>query len=118
MTVRFHHGVIPNDPRKARLYFRIFATPSAVSPASVDYSAFPNIGMLGNDRYGDCVEAANGHLVEQQTYIGQGSEVSVTTAQVLAEYSKITGFNPNDPNSDQGTIIQDGLNDLRKDGLN
>ena len=115
--VEFHHGVKPNDPSKARLYFRMFRKAGAVAPASVDYSDFPTIGMLGNDKYGDCVEAANGHIVEQQTAIGQGTEVPVTEAEALAEYSRITGFNPNDPNTDQGTMIQDGLNDLRKNGL-
>lgn len=116
--VEFHPGVKPNDPGKARLYFRMFRQDGAVAPSSVDYITMPYIGMLGNDRYGDCVEAANGHVVEQQTYFGQGTEVEVTTQQVLDSYSRITGFNPNDPNTDQGTMIQDGLNDLRKTGLN
>jgi len=115
--VTFHPGLKPNDPAKARLYFRMFRAPGAVAPASVDYSSIPSIGMLGNDQYGDCVEAASGHVVEQQTFIGQGTELQVTTAEALAAYSRITGFNPSDPNSDQGTILQDGLNDLRKVGF-
>lgn len=115
--VQFHHGVKKNDPRKPRLYFRMFTKAGITPPASVDFTGMPNIGMLGNDQYGDCVEAANGHIVEEQTFKGQGTEVGVTTAQALAEYSKITGFNPNDPNTDQGTMIQDGLNDLKKNGL-
>jgi hypothetical protein len=73
--------------------------------------------MLGNDQYGDCVFAANGHTVEQQTALGQGKEVAVTTAQVLAEYSKVTGFNPADPNTDNGAEVQQGLSDLRTAGL-
>ena len=117
MSVQFHHGVVKNDPNKARLYFRMFRQAGATPPVSVDYSSFPNIGMLGNDQYGDCVEAANGHVVEQQTFVGQGSEVTVSTQQVLDSYSAITGFNPNDPNSDQGTMIQDGLDWLRKTGF-
>src|ERR1700747_3067703 len=114
----FRPGVLPNNPAKARLYFRMFRKAGATPPASVDYSHIPSIGMCGNDQYGDCVEAANAHLVEKQTHLGQGTEVVVSTAQALAEYSKITGFNPNDPNTDQGTVIQDGLDDMRKSGLN
>src|SRR6185437_645652 len=95
-------GLKPNDPARERLHLgpeHLKATP----PASVDfYNAIGGGGMLGNDQYGDCVFAANGHTVEQQTALGQGKEVTVTTAQALAEYSKVTGFNPNDPNTDNG----------------
>lgn len=116
--ITFTPGVVKNDPAKARLYFRMFRVAGAVPPVSVDFTKFPSIGMLGNDNAGDCVEAANGHIVEQQTSIGQGTEVPVTTAQAIAEYTKLTGYNPNDPNTDQGTMIQDGLNDMVKAGLN
>lgn len=111
-------GRIPNDPSKPRLHMRP-ETFKATPPASVNfYSSIGGGGMLGNDQYGDCVFAANGHIVEQQTALGQGKEVTVTTAQALAEYSKVTGFNPDDPSTDNGAMIQDGLNDLRKSGLN
>lgn len=121
--VTFRPGVKPNDPRKARLYFRMFAKAGAAAPASVDYySQVTNIGMLGNDNWGDCVEAGNGHITEQQTQVGQGTEVAVTEAEALASYSAITGFDPNagppgNNPTDQGTMIQDGLNWLRKTGF-
>jgi hypothetical protein len=116
--VQFHGGRKPNNPNRPRLYLKSFLKAGATPPASVDFTKLPNIGMLGNDQYGDCVFAANGHIVEQQTYEGQGTEVTVSTAQALAEYSKVTGFNPNDPNTDQGAEVQQGLDDLRKSGLN
>ena len=59
-------------------------------------------GMLGNDLYGDCVEADDGHYLMLRT-ANAGTIVAPTTAQVLALYSAETGFNPNDPSSDQGT---------------
>lgn len=121
--VIFRPGVKPNDPRRARLYFSTFRKPGVTAPASVDYySQLQNIGMLGNDNWGDCVEAENGHIVEQQTQVGQGTEVVVTEAQALAMYSAITGFDPNagppgqNP-TDNGTEIQAGLNYLRKTGV-
>lgn len=108
-------GRLPNDPSKRRLYLHHLP---AVPPASVNfYSSIAGGGMLGNDQYGDCVFAANGHMVEQQTAVGSGSEVAVSTADVLAEYSRVTGFNPNDPSTDNGAQVQDGLNDLRKNGV-
>lgn len=111
-------GRKPNDPSRPRLRLGpevLKVTP----PASVNfYSSIGGGGMLGNDVYGDCVFAANGHIVEQQTALGQAKEVTVTTAQVLAEYSKVTGFDPNDPSTDNGAEVQQGLDDLRKAGLN
>jgi hypothetical protein len=114
VSIQFRGGRLPNDPAKPRLRMTLTATP----PASVNYySSIGGGGMLGNDQYGDCVFAANGHLVEQQSKVGSGKEIPVMTAQALAEYSKVTGFNPNDPSTDQGAMVQDGLNDLRKNGL-
>lgn len=59
-------------------------------------------GVLGNDQYGDCVEADDGHYLMLRT-ANAGSIVIPTEDQILALYSAETGFNPNDPNSDQGT---------------
>jgi hypothetical protein len=61
-----------------------------------------NWGALGNDQYGDCVEADEGHYLMLRT-ANASSIVVPTTEQVLALYSAETGFNPNDPNTDQGT---------------
>jgi hypothetical protein len=115
--LNFHPGVKPNDPSKARLYFRMFAKAGVTPPPTVDYSGFSPVGMLGNDRVGDCVYAADGHIVEQVTFYGQGSEYVVSTEQALAAYSQQTGYNPADPNSDQGDTVQNGLDFARKQGF-
>lgn len=117
MSLTFTPGVLPNNPHKARLYFKMFAKAGATPPATVDYSGFAPVGMLGNDTAGDCVEAGSGHLVEQFTFYGQGSEYVVSTQQAIAMYSTITGYNPADPNTDQGTVLQDGLDYMRKTGI-
>lgn len=123
MAIVFKPGVKPNDPHKPRLYFSAFRRAGVTAPTSVDYySQLPNIGMLGNDNWGDCVEAASGHIAEQQTFLGQGTEYAVSTSDALAAYTRITGFNPNagppgNNPTDQGTMIQDGLSDLRKTGF-
>ena len=117
MAVQFHPGLQPNDPRKARLYARMFLKAGVTPPATVDYSGFTPIGMLGNDSVGDCVEAGAGHVFEQQTFYGQGSEYAVSTQQAISMYSQVTGYNPADPNTDQGTVLQDGLDYMRKTGI-
>lgn len=61
--------------------------------------------MLGNDNYGDCVWAGAGH--ETMLWNKEASRtINFTDKSVLSDYSKVTGFNPNDPNTDQGTDMQ------------
>ena len=116
-------GRLPEDPSKPRLTLAPHLRAAAPVPVSVDwYSRVQAWGVLGNQDWGDCVFAGNGHIIEQQTALGEGLETIVTDAEALAEYSAVTGFNPNagPPGSnptDQGALIQDGLADLRKNGL-
>lgn len=73
-------------------------------------------GMLGNDNYGDCVLAGGDHetmLFNKEA----GKEVIFTEQNALADYSAITGFNPNDPNTDQGTDMQVAAAYRQKTGL-
>jgi hypothetical protein len=60
-------------------------------------------GMLANDRLGDCVIAMMLHSIED-FHLDAGTPVpAFTDADAINIYSAITGYNPNDPNSDQGT---------------
>lgn len=73
-------------------------------------------GMLGNDDYGDCVWAGAGH--ETMLYNAEsGTSVVPTTQEVLSDYSKVTGFNPKDPNTDQGTDMTVAASYRRKTGV-
>lgn len=60
--------------------------------------------MLGNDRYGDCVWAGIAHEVMGFNKLA-GHPVTFTNGSVLSDYSAVTGFNANDPNTDQGTDV-------------
>jgi hypothetical protein len=86
-------------------------------PARVDYfSGVDAWGMLGNDQYGDCVEAGICHIVEQDSDYATGTEQVLGDADALGLYAAITGFNPDDPNTDQGTYTQDAYMFWRKVG--
>lgn len=63
------------------------------------------LGMLGNDKYGDCVWAGAAH--ETMLWNKQaGMLIPMNETAVLSDYAACTGFNPKDPNSDQGTDMQ------------
>jgi hypothetical protein len=73
-------------------------------------------GMLGNDQYGDCVWAGAAHETMLQNHVA-GHPVNFTTAGVLGDYAACTGFNPDDPNSDQGTDVRMALGYRRSTGI-
>jgi hypothetical protein len=73
-------------------------------------------GMLGNDQYGDCVWAGAAHesmLLNAEV----AKDVEFTDKSVLGDYSKVTGFNPKEPNSDQGTDMKTAASYRRKTGV-
>lgn len=73
-------------------------------------------GMLGNDTVGNCAEAGILHLVQAQS-ANAGIPLHSTTGQAVALYSAVTGYNPSDPSTDQGTALTDLLTYIQKNGL-
>ena len=73
-------------------------------------------GCLGNDSVGNCAEAGILHLVQGQS-ANTGNPLHSTAEQAIALYSAVTGYNPNDPSTDQGTALTDLLAHVKKNGL-
>lgn len=62
-------------------------------------------GMLGNDECGDCVFAGAAH--ETMLWARQGGGAARFDADaVVGDYSAVTGYDPRDPDTDQGTDMQ------------
>jgi len=60
--------------------------------------------MLGNDAVGNCVIAKTLHqIMGWFADAHAGSPVTFTAQQAIDLYSAVTGYNPNDPTTDQGT---------------
>lgn len=75
-----------------------------------------NWQMLGNDTVGDCVIAGAGH--ETMAWNNEAKKtITFTDKSILSDYSAITGYNPNDPNSDQGTDMQVAASYRKKTGV-
>jgi hypothetical protein len=117
----FRGGKLPAQPARPHLdlapvleeHLALQAPPASMEFAD-SHIAFD---MLGNDTVGDCTCACVGHMINQLTWYGSGTEVSPTTAQTIAFYSAISGYNPADPSTDQGAYLQDVLAYWRKVGL-
>jgi len=79
-------------------------------------NSISDYGMLGNDNYGDCVFAGAAHETmlwrkEAKLYY------HFDQRSVLSDYSALTGFDPNDPNTDQGTDMQQAAEYRRTVGI-
>lgn len=114
---RFRLGKQRATPARPKLRFATLAGSLAAPPATLDfYTEVSDWPMYLNDRYGDCVWAGFGHQIEQITRYGQGHTIEITDQDVETGYES-TGFRPDDPNTDQGTNVEDGLSYWRKTGL-
>jgi hypothetical protein len=97
-------------------YLKLSSLPTPPSKAGHHALVIDWEGMLGNDRYGDCVFAGAAHETILWGKEG-GLNTTFTDKAVLSDYSAVTGFNPNDPNTDQGTDMQVAASYRRKTGV-
>lgn len=103
-----------------RLMFADHLRPSYTGyvPDNIDYSGMvDNWPMYLNDQLGDCTAADAGHGLELWTRYGQGKALTVSDNDIVSFYSGSTGYNPNNPTSDQGGNMQDVCNYFLKTGL-
>lgn len=106
-----------DDPRTLRLARYLLPSDLPPAPVHLDYtSAVPEWPMYGNDRLGDCFWAMIGHMIQAET-AAAGSLVTISEDAVLGGYSGCTGWRPSDPSTDQGTVMLDGLNWWRRQGV-
>jgi hypothetical protein len=73
-------------------------------------------GPMGNLDVGDCTCAGAGHLIQMWT-ANQGRENILPDADILAIYSKLSGYTPSDPNSDVGLNLLDVLKFWQQTGI-
>jgi hypothetical protein len=78
---------------------------------------YGNWGMLGNDDYGDCVFAGAAHETMLWNKLRGGVDVPMATQTTLQDYSDVTGFDPADPGSDNGTDMLEALSYRRSTGV-
>jgi len=72
--------------------------------------------MLGNDAAGDCTIAAFAHAV--MCWAANNGRVFLPTAdQAIAEYSRLSGYDPAKPETDTGLVELDVLKEARTNGL-
>jgi hypothetical protein len=119
--VSYRLGKKPARPGAVRLRFASYVAPAALPalPATFGHDAVIGArdwGMLGNDRYGDCVFAGAAHetmLLAREA----GQVVTFSAVGVLGDYAAVTGFDPSVPATDQGTDVQEAAAYRRTTGV-
>ena len=106
------YGWIPKKADHELLYLSDYVATGDVvvptPPSTVDWTErvpASALNILGNDGAGDCVEAGTYHALQSLT----GNDFVPDAQQALDWYSTLTGYNPNDPSTDQGTDIPTAL---------
>lgn len=107
---KYRLGLKTPQPGAIPLKLRNYLTPSLLP--SVDSlplkfghdNLIQSWGMLGNDQYGCCAEASACHSTMLWTAEANHG-APFDTAAALQNYAAITGFNPADPATDDGTDI-------------
>ncbi len=115
----FKLGKLPfvKDDRDILLKDLIDKTILPKPPVSTnDFTLFVDWLMFLNDQLGCCGIAGAYHLL--MAWIKQaGKTPDITDAQILQIYEIISGYNPNDPNSDVGINLRDLLKYWKNVGL-
>ena len=87
------------------------------APLSVDWTdGKTDFGMMLNDQLGDCTCAAVFHARQIWT-MNAAAESTEPDPEVLDLYEAACGYNPADPNTDGGGILQDVLSYLMNTGM-
>jgi hypothetical protein len=117
-SLKFGRKPYTRDPR-VRKYGELLRGDVPAIPDEIDWlSNLPlDVGIYGNDQYGDCFWAGMYH--QASLWLKQVSQLDVTetTDNVLQAYGEATGFNIADPSTDQGTDPNQGLTYCMNTGL-
>jgi hypothetical protein len=73
--------------------------------------------MYLNNALGDCTIAGVGHMYGAWTQYGHGTEAVFDDSQIQLVYSRVGGYNPDDPSTDQGCVMGQVLADQQEHGI-
>lgn len=107
------------DAIKLKLVQIMDATALPTPPAAFGHANLVHgrWSILGNDKWGDCVWAGAAHEHMLFSLAGKHGSVKFDDRSVLSDYSAVTGFDPADPATDQGTDMQAAASYRRKVGV-
>jgi len=112
-------GKLPaqHDPRTLMLadYLKVAQLPQP--PVKKSWSDFVKAyQMFLNDKIGDCTCATAGHMINVWS-AAAGKPIVLTNNDILNLYERVSGYDPNTGQNDNGANEQAVLNEWRKNGV-
>lgn len=119
MPVKLGKRPAKHDPRTLRLASYLSPARLPPIPESVAWSSkVPNWPMYANDQIGDCAIAGPAHQVQAWSFNDDDTpDFTPTDEQVIGGYMRVGGYDPNNPASDNGSVLLDVMNAWRREGL-
>lgn len=122
------YGRLHPDPARPRLTLEKYLDPRAALsraglppvPLSQDIdraSAVQSWPVYLNDQLGDCTIAAVGHMYGAWTQYAGAGEALFSDNAIQETYSRVGGYVPGDPSTDNGCVMQDVLADQESVGI-
>jgi hypothetical protein len=122
------YGRLPLDPARPRLTLEKYLDPRAALhrgglppvPLSRDVDRASEVSswpMYLNDQLGDCTIAGLAHMFGAWTRYAGGGEALFTDDEVQKAYSRVGGYVPGQPDTDQGCVMVDVLADAKANGM-
>lgn len=78
-------------------------------PSCYNSTKLANLGLMGNDAIGDCTAAGVGHAIQTWTSLTRSAEVTLSDSVIINLYSKVSGYIPGEPMTDNGAVASDVL---------
>lgn len=116
----FKTGKRPARPDAVKLKFGAYFKASDLPVVPVAFGRpwlVRQWGVLGNDLAGDCVWAGAAHETMLLKADAGFAPPSFMIRDVFADYSAVTGFDPKNPATDQGTDVQQAAAYRQKTGI-
>lgn len=113
-------GKAPATPRKTDFKLKNYEVALPPLPTkSFGYGTrLSDWKMLGNDRAGDCVFAGAAHETMLWGWLRSSHPIlPFDDTSVLSDYSAVTGYDPDNPDTDQGTNVHDAMSYRRNTGI-
>src|SRR5689334_15820786 len=106
------------DPRVPHLSALLAGIDVGAPPTELDYTTRlpPDLGVMLNDREGDCAEAAYGHFLQVDSFLATGSMLTLPDS-FIQSLAVTQGLDPKNPGAFQGTVLQSLLGYLVSTGL-
>lgn len=115
-NMKLGRKAIKTDSRTLTLANYLKPTLPPPPPAKDWTNGITSWGMMLNDKLGDCTIAGVAHAIQVWS-ANTGGEITALDPTVLNYYEKWDGYNPADPNTDNGGIELDVLNSWHNDGF-